>query len=295
MIKTAVPLQKIDTGFLQMETVELYMYRLDMNHPSISGNKLFKLHYNLLEAKKQNKETLLTFGGAFSNHIAATAAAGKKHGLQTIGVIRGDEHQELNLTLKFAQECGMELHYVPRSLYRDKVTLDRYVKNKFMERDHYLIPEGGSNELGILGCKEIAKGIPIEFDTICCPCGTGATMAGITLSLKNHQKAIGLQVLKAENFIATEIKSWLNHFNSDQQNWNINEEYHFGGYAKVNSDLIDFIGGFEEQNNIPLDYIYTGKMMYGIFDLIRKGTFKKGETIVAVHTGGLQGNAGFDN
>lgn len=293
MINAALPLQKIKTGLPDL--IDLYMYRLDLNHPFISGNKLFKLHYNILELKKQDKKILLTFGGAFSNHIAATAAAGKEYGFKTIGIIRGDKLPELNLTLKFARECGMELHYVSRTIYRDKEELNRYIQSKFDTRDYYIIPEGGSNELGVQGCKEIIKNIPLDFDIICCPCGTGATMAGITLALNEHQHALGFQVLKAEKYIANEIKSWLTCFQSSQQNWEVNENYHFGGYAKVNDELIGFIEKFEEENNIPLDYIYTGKMMFGVFDLIKKGTFRKGQTIIAIHTGGLQGNSEFVN
>lgn len=279
-------------------------------HPHIGGNKLFKLKYNLLEAKKNNIKNLVTFGGAFSNHISATAAAGKEYGFKTIGIIRGEVYPELNPTLQFAAECGMELHYVSRILYRNKKELYDYVNQQFSQETFYLIPEGGSNELGVLGCKEITKYINTDFDYVCSPCGTGATMAGITLSLKGSQKAIGFQILKAEGYIKNEVEAWLekeahisiakgsNESGNDteaiiiQNNWNINEDYHFGGYAKIRSELTGFINWFEATNHVPLDCIYTGKMMFGIYDLIGKGFFKKGETIVAVHTGGLQGNAG---
>ena len=158
-----------------------------------------------------------------------------------------------------------------------------------------MIPEGGSNELGVLGCKEITKNIPIDFDIVCCPCGTGATLAGIVLSLKDNQNTLGFQILKGENYIKSEVDNWLNKFNFITQNkYNINESYHFGGYAKVNPELKEFIKQFEKENNIPLDYVYTGKMMFGIYELIKKGNFEKGETIIAIHTGGLQGNKGFE-
>ncbi len=288
-------LQKINDAVTDKHKINLYVLRIDLIHPTISGNKNFKLKYNLQEAKKQDKKTIITFGGAFSNHIAATAFAGKENGFETIGIIRGDEFEKLNSTLKIAQENGMQLHYVSRELYRDKDALYKYVSEKFSAENYYLIPEGGSNKLGVEGCKEILELIQIPFDYVCCACGTGATLAGIILSMSNEQKAIGFQVLKAENYIEKEIKNWLKEFNHEQKNnWQINENYHFGGYAKRTSELINFVQQFEKENSIPLDFIYTGKMMFGIYDLIEKDFFNTNESIVAIHTGGLQGNDGFD-
>ncbi len=295
MMENAIPLFKVNSDFITSKGLELFVYRLDLNHPTISGNKLYKLKYNLEEAKKLKNETLLTFGGAFSNHIAASASAGKEYGFGTIGIIRGEEPTELNSTLKFAKECGMELHFVSRSLYQDKEELNKYVLEKFSNKNYYSIPEGGSNELGIKGCEEITKDIPIDFDFVCCACGTGSTIAGITLSLKEHQKAIGFQILKGEKYIQTEVEKWLTVFKSNAKNWEINEEFHFGGYAKLKPELLNFMLEFEKENAIPLDYIYTGKMMFGIMELIKRGKFKKGTKIIAIHTGGLQGNKGFTN
>lgn len=295
-----IPLQVISDPITQKHGIHLYVLRTDLNHRDISGNKLFKLKYNLQEAIKYDKKTLLTFGGAFSNHIAATAAAGKEYGFETIGIIRGEEYAELNPTLKLASDHGMQLHYVSRTLYQNKKELSEYVARHFPEDQIYLIPEGGSNELGVLGCKEIINHIAIDFDHVCTACGTGATMAGIVLSLKNDQQAIGFQVLKAENYIKNEVEGWLGKLAdnletlTNKNNWQINEDYHFGGYAKVKPELNDFMKWFQKENKIPLDPIYTGKMMFGIYDLIKKKYFKKGKTIVAIHTGGLQGNAGFD-
>jgi 1-aminocyclopropane-1-carboxylate deaminase/D-cysteine desulfhydrase-like pyridoxal-dependent ACC family enzyme len=325
-----IPLQVINDSITKKYGINLYILRTDLPHPpfrhllheekgsgnnflhpNISGNKLFKLKYNLQEAINQDKKILLTFGGAFSNHIAATAAAGKEYHFKTIGIIRGEKHSNLNPTLKFASDCGMELHYVSRTLYQNKNELNEYVNRNFSEHNSYIISEGGSNELGIKGCEEITQSINIDFDYVCTACGTGATMTGIILALKKNQKAIGFQILKAENYIKNEVEEWLNKFannelikedkksgnNSEtiqtQSNWEINDNYHFRGYAKVNQKLKDFVQQFEETNNIPLDFIYTGKMMFGIYDMIKKDFFKKDETIVAIHTGGLQGNAGF--
>lgn len=290
------PLQAIIHPNIKEYGMNLFMLRTDLNHPTISGNKLYKLKYNIEEAKKLNKQTVLTFGGAFSNHIAATAAAGKEFNLKTIGIIRGDELPELNPTLKLAKKNGMHLHFVSRELYRDKEALYKYVEKQFFHENFYLIPEGGSNELGILGCKEITDSIKIDFDTICCACGTGATLAGIIMSLKPEQKAIGFQILKANGYIKTEAENLLNNFTQRRterkekiENWEINEDYHFGGYAKTTPELISFISDFERETTIPLEPIYTGKMMYGLFELIKQNYFKKGETIIALHTGGLQG------
>jgi 1-aminocyclopropane-1-carboxylate deaminase/D-cysteine desulfhydrase-like pyridoxal-dependent ACC family enzyme len=291
MTSEKVPLQLIGC----FNEVTLYMLRLDLNHPHISGNKLYKLHYNLSELRSQNKNKLLTFGGAFSNHIAATAAAGKEQNIKTIGIIRGDELPEPNPTLRFAKDCGMELHFVSRESYRDKNKLENYVKEKFPADDLYIIPEGGANAAGIKGCREIVPLIEIDFDVICCPCGTGTTLAGIILSLKEQQLALGFQVLKAEHYISNEIKKWLQLHHSQQSNWSISEEYHFGGYAKTTPALDKFILDFEKEHSIPLDHLYTGKMMYGISDMLGKGMFRPGQTVVAIHTGGLQGETGFRN
>jgi 1-aminocyclopropane-1-carboxylate deaminase len=286
-----IPLQAINDALTKESGVHLFILRTDLNHLTISGNKLFKLKYNLREAKKNDKKTIITFGGAFSNHIAATAAAGKEYGFKTIGIIRGEAYPQLNATLQFATDCGMQLHYVSRTLYQNKKELYEYVNQQFSAESFYLIPEGGSNELGVMGCKEITQHINIDFDYVCAPCGTGATVAGIIQSLKNNQQAIGFQVLKAEGYIKNEVRQWLN--KSDQSDWTINEQYHFGGYAKVKPELIEFVKQFEQANDIPLDYIYTSKMMFGIYDLIKTGFFKRGQTVIAVHTGGLQGNSGF--
>ncbi len=295
MLSSPIPLQKINDPLIIKHGIDLYILRLDLIHPHISGNKLFKLKYNIEEAKKEKKDTLLTFGGAFSNHIAATAAAGKENRLTTIGIIRGDELKELNPTLSFAIEQGMQLYYVSREIYKNKEALYHYVQDKFKGINYYLIPEGGANDPGIKGCEEITQHINIDFDFICCPCGTGTTIAGIIRSLKNQEQAIGFQVLKAENYIQTEVEKWLSHFEEQaKNNWQINEDFHFGGYAKYNNKLLDFVKSFEATNQIPLDFIYTAKMMYGIYQLIDQGYFKPGTSVIAVHTGGLQGNNGLN-
>lgn len=299
-----IPLEAIADAVTRQHGIRLFVLRTDLNHPYISGNKLFKLKYNLLEARNKGYTTLLSFGGAFSNHIAALAAAGKEYGFATTGIIRGEEHQELNPTLQLAQLQGMRLHYVSRTLYRDKEALYNYVNATFGEDNFYLIPEGGSNELGVLGCREILSYVNEHFDCVCCACGTGATFAGIVQALEEKQRAIGFLVLKSSDSSTSlttgfgvrssesVVLDWSGGYETSQ--WNINKDYHFGGYAKITDELKNFIKEFEAQHSIPLDYVYTGKMMYGIYDLMKKGYFERGATIVAVHTGGLQGNKGFE-
>jgi len=271
-----IPLQKIETAFLKEKEINLFVLRLDLVHSYISGNKWFKLKYNLEEAKRQGKNTLLTFGGAYSNHIIATAAAGKDFGFKTIGIIRGEELNENdNSVLQFAKNCGMELRFVSREEYR--------IKDLPNPDEFYMLPEGGTNELAVKGCSEISSLIDIEFDYISCAVGTGGTIAGIVSSLKENQKAIGFPVLKGGGFLKNEIEK-LVHTNA---NFELQTEYHFGGYAKKNEGLLNFISDFKSNHNIQLDFVYTGKMMFGIFDLIMKNYFQKGATIVAIHTGGL--------
>jgi 1-aminocyclopropane-1-carboxylate deaminase/D-cysteine desulfhydrase-like pyridoxal-dependent ACC family enzyme len=296
-----IPIEHIEDETTIAASVNLYVLRLDLNHPDFGGNKIFKLKYNIEEARRQGKKCLLTFGGAYSNHIAATAAAGRVHGFKTVGIIRGEESSNDNPTLKFASEQGMELHFVSREMYRSKDGFDFFSQAQFSQSEilkfsnSFIIPEGGANEHGISGCREITDHITIDYDHVCCPCGTGTTIAGIILALKDKQSALGFQVLKGENYIRNEVKRWLDQFGHPPNNWNINEDYHFGGYAKRTAELIAFIEKFEFQHKIPLDFIYTGKMMFGIYDLMRKKYFKEGKTIIAIHTGGLQGNQGFNN
>ncbi len=285
----AAGLQKIELPGSEI-SANIYIKREDKFHPAISGNKWRKLKYNLIEAKKQRKKILLTFGGAYSNHIYATAAAGKLFGFRTIGLIRGEEHLPLNPTLTFAKNNGMKIHYVSRSEYR------RRYDSGFIEEvyekfgDVYLIPEGGTNLLALKGAAEIIEDINIDFDYICSACGTGGTLAGIIAGLNGNKKALGFPVLKGASFLEKNIENLITDFNGKLfNNWQLFLDYHFGGYAKINRDLIDFIFEFEKLNGIQLDPVYTGKMMYGIYDLLLNGYFKSGSTIIAIHTGGLQG------
>lgn len=273
--------------------VKIFMKRLDLIHPSISGNKWFKLKYNLVDARENGFDTLVTFGGAFSNHIYATAAAGKEYGFKTIGIIRGEEHSNLNPTLEFAASQGMRFVYVTRSDYRKKHLQDftNWIHKKF--GNVYIVPEGGTNQLALKGCREIPPLIEIDYDYLCTPCGTAGTLSGLITGLSGKNKILGFSVLRGGSFLIKQAERLIIEFSQNEySNWSINLDYHFGGYAKINRELILFIRQFEEINGIILDPVYTGKMMYGIMALAKEGFFNENVSIVALHTGGVQGIEG---
>jgi 1-aminocyclopropane-1-carboxylate deaminase len=270
--------------------IRLTVKREDLLHPHISGNKLRKLKYNLLQAQKEHKETLLTFGGAYSNHIAATAAAGSEYGLNTIGIIRGEElavKNGSNPTLTFAQECGMKLEFVSREEYNRKTHQDFIDNLKADYGDFYVVPEGGTNSLAVKGCEEILDKEDVEFTHIACAVGTGGTVSGLINSALPHQKVLGFPALKAD--LSDDIRKF-----AQQENWQLVTDYHFGGYGKVTTELIMFINEFNEKTGIPLDPVYTGKMVFGVMDMISRGSFPENANILAIHTGGLQGVAGMN-
>ncbi|MBB6609958.1 1-aminocyclopropane-1-carboxylate deaminase/D-cysteine desulfhydrase [Pontibacter sp. Tf4] len=288
------PLQQLQHPLLQKHGLTLWVKREDLLHPHISGNKWRKLKYNLQEAKAQGKQTIVTFGGAYSNHIAATAAAGAEFGYKTIGIIRGEEHLPLNPTLAFATEQGMELHYISRELYRHKAEPAFLAELAEKFNQPYLVPEGGTNLLAVKGCTEIIEDISIDFDVICCASGTGGTIAGLIAGLRGEKQVLGFPALKGGEFLKEEIAQLVyNYSGHNYSNWQLITDYHFGGYARVKPELLAFIRAFHEQHQIPLEPVYTGKLFFGLFDLISKSYFPKGTRIVAIHTGGLQGNAGF--
>ncbi len=271
--------------------ISLYMKREDLLHPIISGNKFRKLKYNLEAAKKQNQEVLLTFGGAFSNHIVAVAGAGETFGFETIGIIRGEELQEKiseNPSLMLAQQLGMKFVFISREQYRIKDTPDFIEKLRKDYGEFYLLPEGGTNALAIKGCEEIITDLDFEFTHICTSVGTGGTITGIINGSATNQKIIGFSSLKGD-FLQNDIAKFAN-----KQNWSLNSDYHFGGYGKVTDELIAFINEFYLKYQIPLDPIYTGKMMFGIMNLIENNYFPPNSKIIAIHTGGLQGIAGMN-
>ena len=276
---------------LKAENFQIAVKREDLLHPLISGNKFRKLKYNLEEAKKLQHDTLLTFGGAFSNHILAVAAAGNEFGFKTIGIIRGEElagKYSQNPTLQKAEQLGMNFVFVSREEYRYKAEA-KYIEDLRQKYgDFYLIPEGGTNALAVKGCEEIVTLDDAEFDYVCCAVGTGGTISGIINCSKPCQKVLGFPALKGD-FLQEDIRKF-----ATNDNWELITDYHFGGYAKTTPQLIDFMNDFYEQYKIPLDPIYTGKMVFGVFDLIKKNYFSKNAKILLIHTGGLQGIKGMN-
>ncbi|AWW30346.1 1-aminocyclopropane-1-carboxylate deaminase/D-cysteine desulfhydrase [Echinicola strongylocentroti] len=288
------PSQEVHLPEINDHPVRLFVKRLDLIHPLAGGNKYYKLKYNLDAAKKAGHSTLLTLGGAYSNHIFATAAAGHLAGFKTIGVIRGEQPQELNPTLAKAHSYGMKLSFMDRPTYRkknEKAVIDELHK-KF--GDFYLIPEGGTNQLAIQGTREILTAGDKTMDYVCCSIGTGGTIAGIIQSAMPHQNILGYSSLKGD-FIRKELQQLLGkHQIPFPARHHIFTNYHFGGYAKHQPALIQFIKDFKEKTDIPLDPIYTGKLAFGVIDQIKSGYFPNGSKILLIHSGGLQGITGFN-
>ena len=293
---------------IQFQNFEIDVLRLDLIDPEVSGNKWFKLKKNIKKARQDEQKTIITFGGAYSNHIAATAAMCKVIKLNSIGVIRGEQTEILNPTLQTSKEKGMQLYFVDRETYskKDSVEFKKHLANKF--GPHYLIPEGGNNKEGILGCMEILKP-EWDYEYIFCACGTATTYSGLIASAKPNQKIIGISVLKGDNKLPSQAREQLQNFFSDQKfEINGNEElekpqiennlitnnYCFSGYAKKDEPLINFKTEFEKEYTIPLDHIYTSKLFYAVFDILKANKIKPGSKILIIHSGGLQGNKGFE-
>src|SRR5690606_15516069 len=265
--------------------VDLFLKREDNIHPFISGNKYRKLKYNIEYAQERGFKKLLTFGGAYSNHIAAVAYAGEMFGFETLGIIRGEELKDKidnNPTLSFAKGHGMEFQFITREAYRND-------KENFADKDYYIIPEGGTNSFAIKGCEDILTEADSEFNYMCTAVGTGGTISGLINCSQPSQQVLGFPALKGA-FLQEDISKFVT-----KSNWRLITDYHFGGYAKIDEALIRFMNDFKQKQYIPLDPVYTGKMMYGIFDLIEKGYFPRGSKILAIHTGGLQGIEGMNN
>jgi 1-aminocyclopropane-1-carboxylate deaminase len=255
--------------------VRLFLKRDDLIHPDLPGNKWRKLKYNLDAAREQGHDTLLTFGGAYSNHLRATAAAGFHFGFKTIGLVRGEPHLPLNPVLRSAVGHGMRLSYVDRATYRLKQPPPGH---------YYLLPEGGTNALAVRGCAELAAELE-PFDTVCVAVGTGGTLAGIAAGL-THGRALGFSVLKGSGFLRSTVEDLHTEtYGRTFANWTLETAYHHGGYARSTPSLLDFIATFQARHGLALDPVYTGKMMYGIYALDAAGYFPPGARVCAVITG----------
>ena len=288
--KTSV--EELKTPFLDLQKIRIFIKREDLNDPLLQGNKFRKLKYNLMTARDVGADTLLTYGGAYSNHIFATAVAGKRFGFKTIGIIRGDElNANSNSTLKAAAYFGMTLVFLPRNEFSDfksHLTFPAYLNGKV-----YILPEGGTNGAAIRGCAEIIKDIIIPYDILCTPIGTGGTMVGLLKGLAGQQEVWGFSALNG-NWIDAQINALLHQENIQFTNFKIFSENYFGGFGKFNLELINFIKWFHNEKKVTLDPIYTGKMCFRLWEMLKNKQIARGSTIVLLHTGGLQGIRGFN-
>jgi 1-aminocyclopropane-1-carboxylate deaminase len=283
-------LQKITCDTLYDKKIFLSIQRDDQLHKLINGNKWRKLKYNLVQMKQCGKTELLTFGGAFSNHIHACAAAGKQFDFVTHGIIRGPQLDPNNPTLRFAQQCNMQLHPVTRLEYKQRHDPDYLAALQKRFPNAYIIPEGGSNEFAIPGCAELAKSLPAH-DVVICPTGSGGTLAGLIEGSESTTQVMGVAVLKQAEYLKHEICK-ISPKAAVQNNWQLLCDFHDGGYGKFTDKLWQFCQNMEKQHNLPLEPIYSGKMMYALWQLIQQGYFAENTRIIAIHTGGLQGLQG---
>jgi 1-aminocyclopropane-1-carboxylate deaminase len=285
-LRVPSPVEEIRDDRMTAAGVRLLLKRDDLIHPDLPGNKWRKLKYNLEAARTGGYQSLLTFGGAYSNHIRATAAAGALFGFDTVGVIRGEEHLPLNPSLQFAVDHGMQLTYLDRTAYREKTQPNVVDVLREQFGAFYLLPEGGSNDLAVRGCTELPAEIDDEFDVICCAVGTGGTLAGIAAGLEPSQRGIGFSALKGGDFLVDDVRRLQRSaFENETNNWSIETEFHFRGFAKRTPELDAFIDDFERRHGIRLDWVYVAKMMYGVISLAARGRFERGSTVVAVITG----------
>ena len=299
----------IETPATQQRQVRLLLWRDDLLNPALPGNKARKLKYNLLAARQQGHGTLLTFGGAYSNHLAAVAAAGRQQGFGTIGLVRGEETLPLNPTLRQCAADGMQLHYLDRATYRRQAEPEFLAALQQQFGPAYVLPEGGTNALALRGMAELVPEIRrhTDFDTLAVAVGTGGTLAGVALGLGlklalglesgragGPAQALGIVALKGGASLRADVDA-LTQLAVGQiyQNYSLHPGYHFGGYARYSAPLLAFIRAFEAAHGVLLDPIYTGKLLFGVLDLVDQGNFPPGSTVVAVHTGGLQAWAGW--
>lgn len=279
----AISTDEVNLPGWKAKNIQLSVLRLDKIHPLISGNKWFKLRFYLDDAKKLNKKTIVTYGGAWSNHILATAAAAKKNDLQSIGIIRGERPAVFSSTLLQSQESGMKLIFISRDKYKEN-----FIPNEIEDENNYIIAEGGMGEKGVDGASTILDHCRREeFTHICCAIGTGTMMSGLINAALPSNHVIGISVLKNNPGTEKVIQSFIR---NNQSAYNIIHDYHFGGYAKYNSGLLDFMNSYYSQTNIPTDFVYTGKLFYALHDMVSNDYFPEGSKLLAIHSGGIQGN-----
>lgn len=290
-------LQDLPEPAAERRGVRLRLLRDDLRHPELPGNKWRKLKYNLLAAQQQGHDTLLTFGGAYSNHLAAVAAAGRLRGLRTIGVVRGEAAEALSPTLQQCRADGMQLHFVSREDYRRRADPAWVAQVLTRLGPAYVLPEGGTNALALRGVAELVQELDaaaIPYDALAVACGTGGTLAGLLTGLGGRHQAVGVAALKGADWLREEVDALTEQVTGRRYaNYHLHLGAHFGGYARYSTELLGFIEEFYLRHRIVLDPVYTGKLLAGTLQLIEAGYFAPGSTVVAIHTGGLQGWAGF--
>ncbi|MDB6063094.1 MAG: hypothetical protein JWM78_3197 [Verrucomicrobiaceae bacterium] len=297
----SAPMQRVQLLEWEQRGVDLQIWRLDQLDVAAPGNKLFKLDANLRGARAAGYSRVLSFGGAFSNHIHALALTGAAQGFSTVGIIRGEADAANNPTLSDAVAAGMQLHFVDRSSYRmlSKLRhgddLGAALGAQFV--DCYVIPEGGANDLGVIGCKVLGAALANTAHAdaqIVLPCATGTTLAGLVAGLNNANTVLGVAVLKGAESMAATVRTTLNSIDAHHcTRWSIDTAHHGGGYARMSADLEQFIANFQQQTRIPIEPVYSGKMLYAIHRRIERDDFERGTRLIALHTGGLQGMRGF--
>ncbi|GAA1532620.1 pyridoxal-phosphate dependent enzyme [Actinomadura kijaniata] len=285
-VRVPSAVEEVRDGRLERVGVRLSLKRDDLVHPDLPGNKWRKLKYNLRAASEQGHRTLLTFGGAYSNHLRATAAAGRIFGFGTVGIVRGEERLPLNESLAYAVAQGMRLDYMDRGTYRRKTEPDVIASLRERWGDFYLVPEGGSNALAVRGCAELGAEVDPSFDVVCCAVGTGGTLAGLAAGLAPHQRALGFAVLKGGAFLNEDVERLQREAYGERRgNWSIDTDFHFGGYARRDGELDAFVADFQRRHGLLLDWVYVAKMLAGVHSLAERGAFPEGTRVLAVVTG----------
>lgn len=286
---SGLEISKLESPLFNKSKVEVYLARLDKMHPVISGNKLFKLHFFLEESLRQDRKSILTFGGAYSNHLVATAFACQSLGIPSIGIVRGEPAEMLSHTLQQCTRYGMKLHPIPRSNYL-RIHSETFIEQMAAQfGDCIMIPEGGFHPMGMKGASLIMQRISeIKATHVCTAIGTATTFSGLLKNNDHHKTIVGIPVIKNMQDIEERFRKL--GIRERPDNYVIFNEYHFGGYARKTDELLKFMNEFYMEHQIPTDFIYTGKLMYAVMDKIKAGYFSAGSSIICLHTGGLQGN-----
>lgn len=287
--KSKATVQPLSHGLYDKKKIQVDVFRLDLIHPVIAGNKWFKLQYHLKDAMAQQRKGIVTAGGAYSNHLVATAAACRETGLACIGMVRGERPPTLSPTLEEAIRYGMRLRFIPREIFDNEQAFVQQVQQEFP--DHAFIPQGGQGAAGVKGAAEILRWLPnaVTYTHIACAVGTGTMMAGILTAATPQQKIIGVSSLKIPNTTDNSFIHLLQHY-TPHPNFVLWYDYHFGGYAKKTPALLDFMNALYHEQALPTDFVYTGKLLYAVTDQITKDYFPPGSRLMVIHSGGLQGN-----